>query len=248
MEQDDRAGGIQVIARAAAVMRQVGEHPAGLSLGAIAGALGLARSTVQRIVQALETEGFLEPAGPQGGFRLGPALPQLIYQGQNDIVRAARREIETLSARLDESVALCALSGGRVTTLDRCVAERPLRVVFPLGAIPHPVEVLAPGRAILSALPRDAARQQLAAGLDGPALDAALDALAALGPAGHAWEDDALTPGITGFAVPLVSVFGVHALAVILPAVRAEGRRAAIFAELDRARAALEEMIGPPAR
>lgn len=244
---DDRTGGIQVIARAAAVMRLLGDHPEALSLSAIAGELGLARSTVQRIVQALEAEGFVQSAGPQGGFQLGTALPRLLYRGQNDIVSAVRPELEALGLRLQETVALCALSGTSVTTLDRYIAEQPLRVVFPLGTIPHPLEALAPGRAILSALPRDQARSHLASRLQGAALEAELDTLARLGPTGRAHEDDVLTPGITGLAVPLISVFGIHALSVILPSLRAEGHEAEIFAALASTRSRIEAKIGAAA-
>ena len=49
--------GIQVIARAAAVLRALRDAPSGLSLGALAEATGLPRSTVQRIVAALKTRG-----------------------------------------------------------------------------------------------------------------------------------------------------------------------------------------------
>ena len=45
--------GIQVIARAAAVLRALENEPAGLSLGKIAQRVDLSRSTVQRIVDAL---------------------------------------------------------------------------------------------------------------------------------------------------------------------------------------------------
>src|SRR5690606_40990280 len=41
----EKAGGIQVIARAAAILRVLGGHPQGLSLGAIAQQCGLPRST-----------------------------------------------------------------------------------------------------------------------------------------------------------------------------------------------------------
>ena len=51
-----QVGQVQVIARAAAILRTVGEDGGGLSLGQIAQRVGLARSTVQRIVNALEAE------------------------------------------------------------------------------------------------------------------------------------------------------------------------------------------------
>ena len=46
--------------------------------------------------------------------------------------------LATLSAGLNETAALCRLTGAEVTTLDRCIPEQTLRVVFPLGTIPHP--------------------------------------------------------------------------------------------------------------
>ncbi|WP_113772160.1 helix-turn-helix domain-containing protein, partial [Escherichia coli] len=48
--------GIQVISRAASILREVVANPDGMSLGQLATATGLARSTVQRIVDALEME------------------------------------------------------------------------------------------------------------------------------------------------------------------------------------------------
>ena len=56
-KMDKEAGGIQVIARAAAILRAVGRQ--GMSLGALARDTGLPRSTVQRIVDALATEHFV---------------------------------------------------------------------------------------------------------------------------------------------------------------------------------------------
>ena len=46
---------VQVIARAATILRALEEENSGLSLGQIAQRVNLARSTVQRIVAALET-------------------------------------------------------------------------------------------------------------------------------------------------------------------------------------------------
>ncbi|MGI9493370.1 MAG: helix-turn-helix domain-containing protein, partial [Geminicoccaceae bacterium] len=48
--------GIQVIARAASILRALGEDTSGMSLGQIADKVGLPRSTVQRIVGALQAE------------------------------------------------------------------------------------------------------------------------------------------------------------------------------------------------
>ena len=48
--------GIQIIARSAAILRTLRAHPDGVNLGQIAANVDLPRSTVQRIVGALQTE------------------------------------------------------------------------------------------------------------------------------------------------------------------------------------------------
>lgn len=245
---EDRAGGIQVIARAASVLRLLGEHPPGLSLSEIAAGIGLARSTVQRIVQALQAEGLVESSGPQGGFQLGPTLAQLVYRQQADIVTAVRPLLEALGAETGETVALCALVGGQVTTIERCIAERALRVVFPLGTIPHPAHRLAPGLAILSALPEAQAGQVLAGALAPERMDAARAALAAVRASGRARDTGAFVAELSGFAVPLRSGFGVHAIAAIVPTARAEAADERIFAALAACRDAIEAKLGTPAR
>jgi hypothetical protein len=54
-EKNQEKSQVQVIARAASIMRALEDTTTGLSLGEIALKVGLARSTVQRIVAALET-------------------------------------------------------------------------------------------------------------------------------------------------------------------------------------------------
>ena len=68
---------VQVITRAISVLRALEGEPEGLSLGQIAQRVGLARSTVQRIVDALRAEQFVIAASPTAGVRLGPALIRL---------------------------------------------------------------------------------------------------------------------------------------------------------------------------
>ena len=73
-------GNVQVIARAAEILRALIDQPDGLSLSQIAKKVGLARSTVHRIVIALEAEHFVIPTSPSGRIRLGPGLLHLAAQ------------------------------------------------------------------------------------------------------------------------------------------------------------------------
>src|SRR5689334_12557813 len=77
---------VQVIARAAAILRALEDEAAGLSLGQIAQRVNLARSTVQRIVAALEAEKFLIAASPNGRVRLGPTILRLAASARTDFV------------------------------------------------------------------------------------------------------------------------------------------------------------------
>jgi response regulator of citrate/malate metabolism len=76
--QDDgrqtRQPGIQVIQRAAGILDALHAADASLSLGQLARETGLARSTVQRIVEALQHVGWVTPPSPNGGVLLGPGL------------------------------------------------------------------------------------------------------------------------------------------------------------------------------
>src|SRR5947199_201267 len=61
-EPAQRRNGVQLIARAASVLRTLADHRAGLSLSELAEAVDLPKSTVHRIVQALEVEDLVAEA------------------------------------------------------------------------------------------------------------------------------------------------------------------------------------------
>ncbi|MBC2607301.1 IclR family transcriptional regulator [Pelagicoccus albus] len=241
-EIESKAGGIQVIARAADVLRILARNSAGLSLAGIAKEADLARSTVQRIVQALEAEGFVESSGSAGGYQLGPALSELVYCRQIDIASEVRPHLERLSAELKETVALFTLSGSKLSAIDRCIPESLLRVVFPVGAIPHPAHELAPGRAILGELPEDQVRTILESTLPAEKVE---KELATIEPQPEGARDTGVyIRGVCGFSVPLRTQFGVYALCAVLPDLRAEGREGIILSALQRSRVQIESKIG----
>src|SRR5712691_8915402 len=73
----ESAGGVQVIARAAQVLRALESEPQGLSLAQLAERVGLPRSTVHRIVTALAAEGLVASVSPTGRVRIGPEFARL---------------------------------------------------------------------------------------------------------------------------------------------------------------------------
>src|SRR5271169_4535784 len=88
---------VQVIARAAAILRALEEQSAGLSLGQIAQRVNLARSTVQRIVAALAAEKLVIAASPAGRVRLGPTILRLASSVRTDFVSIAHPFLVKLS-------------------------------------------------------------------------------------------------------------------------------------------------------
>ena len=117
---------MQTIARAVAILRAVERDPDGLSLGAIAKTLSLPRSSVQRLVDALKSEGFLIPASPRGGVRLGPMLLRLASSAEHESAKHVRPIIRALSARLRETVDVSTLQGGGAVFVDQATGRQRL--------------------------------------------------------------------------------------------------------------------------
>jgi len=248
---DGKPCGIQVIARAAAIMRALSEHPQGLSLAAIAQAVKLPRSTVQRIVGALEAEYLVEALGPSGGFRLGSALGQLIHRTQTDIISLVRPHLENLSNRLQESVALSKPAGEKIHVLDRIVAERDLRVVFPIGAF-APMHSTSAGKVLLAGLSDDEVRALLPDPLpqitrhtrDLPTL---LAELAEIRKTGFTVDHDECSEGISAGSVVLDTYLGRYAISVVLPSARVSRHIETIREALLACKRDIERAIGSAA-
>lgn len=243
-----KQGGIQVIARAAEIMRALGRNPNGLSLAAIAQAVDLPRSTVQRIVSALAEEMLVEQRGPGGGVRLGPALGQLINQTQTDILSLTRPYLERLSEQLQESVSLCSLAGDRIYVIDRIVAERELRVVFPIGVY-APLYATAAGKALLSEMSEADIRHALPGTLPvlttkTPTLQQLLAQLEDIREQGLAYDSDELLEGIGSCAVTLDTYLGLYALCVIAPSARLAVARERVGEALLQCKQEIERAIG----
>ncbi len=143
--------GIQVISRAAALLRALESHPDGLSLGELARQVGLARSTVQRIVDALHREGLVIAASASSGVRLGPALLALAASTRFHIGEVARQTLETLARECEETVDLSLLDQDKVVFIDQVAGRQRLTAMSAVG-ISFPLHSSANGKAILAAM------------------------------------------------------------------------------------------------
>ena len=248
-----RGTGIQVLARSAAILRALAENPAGLTLAQIASQVGLPRSTVHRIVVALEEQAWVY--GTEPGYRLGYGLLALADAVRGNIEAEARPFLVRLSRELDETVDLSLLTGSSMTFVDQVVAVRRLRAVSAIG-LSFPLHCTANGKAVLAAHDAAAARRLLAPTLraltpstitDLHALEAELDAIRAGD--GIAFDREEHTVGIcaVGAALPTPEG-GWAAISVPLPAPRFYGHEQQLKAAVLRCRNGLLGAIAAQVR
>jgi DNA-binding IclR family transcriptional regulator len=178
--------GVQVIARAAAILRAVEEHPEGLSLGELAERLGLARSTIQRIVGALVDEQLLMSAGARAGVMLGPGLVRMAAAANIETDKIVRPVLQRLSRTLGETVDLSVRQGRSVVFLDQVVGSRRLVAISAVGEA-FPLHCTANGKALLALASPERRRALLSGALaamtpatitDPEAIEAQLDEIA----------------------------------------------------------------------
>ena len=143
--------GVQVIARAAALLRALEHQPEGMSLGELAKAIDLPRSTVQRIVDALDNEGFVIAASAVSGVRLGPALLALAAATRFHIAEAARQTLEALAKECGETVDLSIADQDKAVFIDQVSGTHRLTAVSAIG-VSFPLHSSANGKAVLAAM------------------------------------------------------------------------------------------------
>lgn len=153
VSEQKTATGIQVIARAGAILRALGRSDRGLTLRSVATATGLPRSTVHRIVVALAAEHLVVWDPERGRAELGMGLVALALTRRHRLRDMLRPHLEALARRVDETVDLVVLRGDTVVFVDQVVAHQIL-VVSAMGAA-LPAHCTAGGKALLAALPQD---------------------------------------------------------------------------------------------
>ncbi|PTX03495.1 IclR family transcriptional regulator [Pararhodobacter aggregans] len=156
-DSDHGRSGIQVIARAAAILRVLRDNTEGMSLGQIADRVELPRSTVQRIVGALQAERLVIATSSGGSIRLGPEITALSEATRYNVVEECRLHLSELSRRLGETADLSVLRGAGMIFLDQVPGTHRLRTISAVGDV-FPLTTTANGRAALALLPEAEAR------------------------------------------------------------------------------------------
>jgi DNA-binding IclR family transcriptional regulator len=237
---------VQVIARAATILRALEDESRGLSLGQIAQRVNLARSTVQRIVAALECEKLVIAATPNGRVRLGPAILRLAASVRSDFIAMARPFLEKLSAELHETVDLSVVKKDHLVFIDQVIGSQRLRTVASVGET-FPLYCTANGKAYLAQLSDQAIEKLIGRSYEQRTpntrtrIDTLLADLAAVRRSGVAYDREEHTLGISAAGVALRDPLGNSvAISVPVPAQRFANQESVISDRLLATKRAME--------
>lgn len=239
-----REAGIQVISRAASILRLLGSTNDGQSLGEIAKAVDLPRSTVQRIVAALALEGLVVSDNADHGVRLGPAIQSLARVSAENFRERWRPLMKEISDQTGETVDLAVLDVDRMRFVDQIVGGHRLRTVSSIGTT-FPLTTTANGKAALACLEHAEAMELIKAevardGLSESCVENALADVAEIRAGALSRDLDEHTEGISalGFAVRDHNN-DIYALSMPVPSSRFERTRDQLAKAIEAARDAL---------
>jgi DNA-binding IclR family transcriptional regulator len=159
---------IATVERAADVLTlftQVDEPTLGVT--EIAGALGLSKAAVHRILTSLRGRGFVELDESSRRYSLGSAsfALGLSYLSRLDVRTFAAPELAQLSQAAGETATLSVLSGDARIYVDQVTPAREIVMAVPLGRR-FPLHAGSSSKALLAYLPEDDRERVLASTLD----------------------------------------------------------------------------------
>ena len=241
--------GIQVIARAAKILRILESEREGLSLGQIAKRAGLPRSTVQRIVQSLALEQFVIAATPNARVMLGPAILRMASNTRFEFASFVRPYLDRLAEETGETVDLSLRRADRMIFIDQIRSRHRLSAVSATGES-FSIFCTANGKAALALLGDDEVRALLPDPLpaetpntitDPNALLAEVDAIRGRL---YAEDNEEHTEGISAIGVAFHDSDGrTFAVSMPVPTARFQRSRDALIAALLKTRRDLLQAI-----
>jgi DNA-binding IclR family transcriptional regulator len=241
---------MRMISRAASVLRALADGSGNMSLGQIAKASGLPRSSVQRIVGALEAEGFVTTQAGQAGVRLGRELVRLGSAVQATLRTLIRPYLQELHARTKDTVDLTLLMDGIPIVVDQISSTASLRVVSFVGR-PLPLHATASGKCHLMNMGIKEAERLLQVPLkaftshtitSAPTLLKFADSMA---DAEFGYDREEYDDGISALALPIQTITSDnYALAVSMPSKRFAERLPDLRAALRQAQRSIENALG----
>jgi DNA-binding IclR family transcriptional regulator len=226
---------VQVIARAAQLLRALEGEPLGLSLAQLSERVHLPRSTVHRIVTALAAEGFLAAASSTGRVRIGPEFARLAAAGTAELWRPVEPYMQRLADELGETVDCAILEGDRVRVIHVIPTIRhSLRAIAEVGQT-FPVYSSSKGKALLAEFDPKTVAKMLPATFDSftpytlTSAEAVAEDLEEVRATGIAYSRQESTLGVDSTGIALRVPSGVRvAISVVVPSQRYGALRVSI--------------------
>jgi len=251
MESEKKAQssqGVQVISRAAEILRVLKNDNSGLSLGQIAERVQLPRSTVQRIVNALLSERLVMSSSAEGGLRLGSEIQSLAAAGRVNMTELVHPVLTDLAKRTKETVDLAVFRDEHMVFLDQVVGTHRLRTVSAVGEV-FPMTDTANGKAALSLFEDDrvaaiASRELKFGGESQRPLSDFLREIEDIRKTGIAWDLDEHTQGISAAGFAFQDPVGLtYAISVPVPSHRFSAQKERLAEQLAEARTAVLKLV-----
>jgi DNA-binding IclR family transcriptional regulator len=217
--------------RALFVLSVLAQSRSTMTAAELVQATGLSQSTLYRQVATLRRWGFVMES--EGRYSPGPVSVQLAsgFDGNSDLVMAARADMRALAQQTHESVALVTVVNDRVVCLEMIDSEQSLRCSFDRGRS-VPARDGASAKCLLAHLPLEQ-RDALLEGLDETVERRAERAaeLDAIRETGHAVTHGEVDAGVWGASAPVLAA-GRRlrgAITLMAPLTRVEGMEAALL-------------------
>lgn len=205
--------GVQSIERAFALLRAIAVGPSGVT--ALATAVDLPKSTVARLLQALESEGAIEREPTGSAYRIGTGFADLVATNpRRKLIAAAKPFLIGLTAELGEASGLDMYENGWVQFIDQVDTDKDIMVRDWTGESGR-AHALPSGLVVLAHIGADALDTYVSRGLDRLTettitTRAELDErLAHVRSAGYSWGYEEFAEGINSVAAPLFGIRGI---------------------------------------
>lgn len=133
----------------------------------IAAELGVHKSTVSRLIAALEARGFVEAASERGKYRLGYAIARLARAGSGhlDLVKLSQDVCDALAPDVGETVNLAILDGARIVNIVEAIGPEQITLRSWVGQS-CPAYATSSGKVLLAGLDPADLRSRLGDTLD----------------------------------------------------------------------------------
>lgn len=229
-------GSMQVVSRAASILKDLGRSPTGLTLAELVETSGLPRSTTHRVLRALEAEGLVARKSHRSGYMIGAQAAAFVGAARRRLVDSVAPLLADLAAEVNETVDLYAYAAGQVVCIHQALSQ-PSTSPAEIG-VAAPVHCSAAGKAILSALEPDVASQLI--GNMVTHTDATVDSVDQLWAqirqcqrTGVSWEREEFLAGVSSLAVVVPNQTNdLLAISISVPSTRFDARIAAVLPAL----------------